>query len=463
MPDTTRPYIKNVTPLPNASGIAITSAVIVEFSENMKHTTITSTNIGLYKDPLTFVSTSINYNSTFNLATITPDDYLDVNTRYSVVVSGTVQDYYGNPMYSDYWWNFWTGTPSGYVYIPDEVTQPVETTLEGYMEVSSTIPKPYTSNIPLDSISPITIVLSDTCAIGSRNYFGDADDSDIPASFGESYFEDPDETIASYVTINNQEVLGNPAAIHTIPSYTVSVDDNIITIDGTGWVYSNEYLVTIKAGLPGLSSNPMVDDYKFVFTSAYSPLYVGASVIRLNIGPMLQMAMAYVPDDTLNRFIYEASTQAGRLYPLTLDPYDLPWYVEEFVIYQSKLNALYAAIMLFAGSGAGIRKTLADLTIEIDARGLMPALLPIIGDYRKLRDDLLDMVEAGSDSGPNPVWTIKSQYDTRRPITDTSWRRLPFRDVRADSTPDEYLSSAAMVYTIEAVESLFWLYTREGA
>jgi len=431
--DTGRPYIRRVAPTPNASGVAITSLISVIFSERMNTSTLTSDYIGIYADPLVELNNgAYSYNDGLNMLTIDPSGSLDVNSRYSVVVSGTVQDYSGNSMGMDVWWNFWTTQPSGYAYSSGVQAQPLGHTLDGYLDVLSTDPKCYTTNTTTDDISPIYIYLNDKCAIGNRNYFGNASGIN-PATFGTAFFEVPSTTLSNYISITNNEVLGDPNIVHTAPTYTIQSSGTILRIDGYGWVNNNEYIVTVKAGLPGLTTNPLQSDYNFVFTSTYSPLYMGYNVIRLNIGPMLQMAMAYVPDDTINRFIYESSKHADNIFPYSIDSSDIPWYVKEFVTYQTKLNALYSAIMLFAASGAGIKKTLADLTVEIDARGLMPALLPILDDYRKLRDYYLELVEAGSDSGPQPVWVTRAQSDSRRPITDESWRRLPMRDVRSDS------------------------------
>ena len=432
--DVRRPYIRSTNPATNASGVAITSPIFVEFSERMTVSTLNSTNIGVYKDPLVrHDNISFSYNDGLNLLTITPSGNMDVNSRYSAVISGTVTDYNGNSLQMDYWWNFWTTQPSGYIHASGEVGQPSGYTKTGYIEVLDTLPENYTTNKGTSSISPILIYLSDTPEIGNRNYFGEASGSVNPAEFGESFFETPGTSLEYYVDITNQEVLGSPSIPSPTPTWTVAASGMILRVDGTGWVDNNEYIVTLKDGFPGLRTQDLQDDYQFVFTSTYDPLYAGANIIRLNIGPMLQMAMAYIPDDTLNRYIYEASVQADRISPYTIDSNNIPWYIEEFVIYQSKLTALYAAIMIFAGSGAGVKKTLADLSIEIDARGLMPALLPIIEDYRKLVDFYKGMVIAASDSGPMPRWVTKSQNDERRPITDRSWRRLPFNDVRGDS------------------------------
>lgn len=466
MPDTTRPYVKSTTPLANASGVSISTIIAIEFSERMKSSSLTTNTVGLYRDPTTYTDITISYNDGMNVMMVQPSGYMEVNTRYSMVVSGTVMDYYGNSMLMDYWWNFWTGQPSGYVYASGIGPQPVEYDRGGNIQVVSTTPECYTTDYTTSNISPIYIELTDQCEIGNRNYMCNVSDSvghTNPAVMGEAFFEDPNISLSTYVSIENNEVLGRRYIDHTIPTYTVSTRGNLLVIDGNGWLDNNEYIVTIRSGLPGIITYPLDKDYSFVFTSTYTPLYAGSNIIRLNIGPMLQMAMAYIPDDTLNRFAYEASIQADRISPTIIDPNNIPWYVEEFVIYQCKLNALYAAIMLFAGSGAGITKTLADFTIAIDARGLMPALLPIIEDYRKLRDIYMGMVKAGNASGPKPVWAIRAEFDTRRPITDNSWRRLPMREVRDESINNsmEYLDQTPKwIYAKDLTSTQYISYDR---
>ena len=429
MPDTTRPYIKKTSPISNATEVDITSYISIEFSERMKDDSVNETNIGLFKDPLVAVDITLEYDDNLNVLIMKPDDTLDIDTRYSVVVSGTVQDYASNRMVSDYWWNFWTGEPSGYIYASGDQEQPEQVLLDGYIEVISTTPNNYTTNCNTDSLNQIVLVMSDLSAIGNRNFLGGSEP--YSAAFGNAFFEDVNQSISGYILIDNQEVLGDTVIDHTPPTVGIVLSGNLILLNTSEMLDNNEYVVTLKAGYPGLNTNPLQEDYKFVFTSSYSPLYIGYNLIRLNIGPILQITMNYVPNDTLNRIIYSVSRQANNISLYVIDPSNIPWYVTEYVLYQSMINGLYAAIMMFASSGAGARKTLGDLTIDIDASKLMPALLPILDDYRKLRDKYQIMVESGSGDPAGPEWVIRAELDPRRPITDSSWRRLPFNDLRS--------------------------------
>jgi len=469
MPDNVRPYITKTIPNGNASGYNPYSDVYVQFSETMLNSTITSTSVGMYTDPLVGVPITLSYNEGQRLLTINPGT-MSVNTRYAVVVSGTVSDLSGNAMLQDYWFNFWTGVPSGWVFPTTPQLQPEGYDLSGNLEVSRTAPENYSTNLPIADINPVRIFFSDDLAIGNRNYFGTGT-SPNPLMLGVGFFEEPAISIASYITVQNQEVLGDPYISHTPASVSYSLRGSIVEMTMSNMLSNNEYLITVGAGLEGLRTNPLQEDYQFVFTSSYSPLYAGYNVVRLRIGPMLQMAMAWIPNDTLNRFIYEASREANRISPIAIDSNNPPWWVVEFVIYQGTLNALYAALAIFAASGAGIRKRLADLEIEKDARGLMPAIQPILDDLRKLRDKALEELITGGAHGIAPSHTVKGYYDPRRPITNRSWRRLPLRNLQGSQQQPVYAvseySRTALTALGKATEEwrdqIQWIYSYELA
>jgi hypothetical protein len=265
-------------------------------------------------------------------------------------------------------------------------------------------------------------------AVGNRNYFGGT--GAYSAYFGGAYFEDAQSTLSGYISVDNREVLGDPSEPQDPPSITIVPSGQLLLLNTTGMLDNNEYIVTVKSGIPGISKNPLQEDYKFVFTSTYTPLYIGYNAVRLYIGPILQITNSYVPNDTLNRMIYSVSKEADRISPVVLDPSAPPWYVSQFVLYQVLINCIYAAMMMFTSSGAGVSKTLGDLSISMDSNKMMPALEPILNDYRKLRDKYAEYVERGTDMGVLPESVIRAATDPRRPITDGTWRRLPFVDPR---------------------------------
>jgi hypothetical protein len=459
VPDTIRPYVVKSVPAANASGVSVYSSLYVQFNERMATDTMSAAYVGLYQDPLIAVPLSVSYNDSLRMLTILPNDSLGVSARHSLLVSSSVQDLAGNTMSNDYMINFWTAIPSGWVADTTPQTQPIARTQVGYLSVTDTQPANYTTNMANNSINPVRIYFNDDIAIGNRNYFGDGT-SPNPMVIGRGFFEDPAESIKAYIKVENMEVLGDPFVDDTAPTLSYNIRGSLVEVTMDNILSNNEYLFTIKSGMEGFNTSPIVEDYQFVFTSTYTPLYAGYNIVRLKIGPMLQMAMAWVPNDTLNRFIYEASKEANRISPTTIDPSNPPWYVVEYVIYQGTLNALYAALALFAASGAGVRKQLADLVIEKDARGLMPAILPILDDLRKQKDDLLVVVKNGTAGLTGARWARLSEWDPRRPISNTSWRRLPLRGYRGnyqqppDQQPHYQEASNTQSY-------LQWIYTTE--
>lgn len=451
MADVIRPYVIKLTPEANSLDVSPTASIYIQFSERMKSSTLTTSTIELLKDPLESTDISLSYNDGLKLLTVTPSGTLDVETRYAIVVRSTVTDIAGNSMAQDYWANFWTEIPDDYEPTLLPQAQPSGYVLDGYLEVDSTDPTNYSTNVTDPSI--VRIYFTDDIAIGNRNYLGDGT-APNPLMLGVGFMEEPTTTLDYYINVENSEVLGDPYQEHSAPTLSYEIKSKLVEIAMDNVHDNNEYIFTVRKGLPGLMTNPLTENYQFVFTSTYTPLYAGYNIVRLRIGPMLQMAMAYVPNDTLNRFIYEASKQAIRVHPTVFSSSNPPWYVIEYVIYQGTLNALYASLMIFAASGAGVRKQLADLMIEKDARGLMPAVTPVLNDLTKVRDEMLDLVKNGSTT-TSATWARMGQYDPRRPINDNTWRRLPFMNYR-----DSYQDPSYQVVD-DLTQYVDWIYTNE--
>jgi hypothetical protein len=109
--DTTTPTIVSLSPTPGASDVAITTNVVVTFSEPMKQSTIVGTaNIRLAPDsaPGSTVAATLSYSSSTNAATLTPAAPLLNNVKYRVTVTTSVTDVAGNALASDTTWTFKT-------------------------------------------------------------------------------------------------------------------------------------------------------------------------------------------------------------------------------------------------------------------------------------------------------------------------------------------------------------------
>ena len=98
--DLTAPTVTAVLPANNATA-GRNSTVQITFSEAMDQTTINSTNIVLRNTGTSaIVPATVTYNSTTNVATLTPTGPLSNATQYTLTVSTAVRDIFEQPLAS---------------------------------------------------------------------------------------------------------------------------------------------------------------------------------------------------------------------------------------------------------------------------------------------------------------------------------------------------------------------------
>jgi hypothetical protein len=102
--DTTPPTVSSVSPVADATGVAVGTTVSVTFSEAMSTATITTSSFTLDS-----VAGSVSYDSGTYTATFTPSANLAENTTYTATLSTAITDVAGNPL-AAYSWSF-TTTP----------------------------------------------------------------------------------------------------------------------------------------------------------------------------------------------------------------------------------------------------------------------------------------------------------------------------------------------------------------
>ena len=97
---------------------------------------------------------------------------------------------------------------------------------------------------------------------------------------------------------------------------------------------NNEYIVTINSGLRGATTLPLAEDYCFMFTTQYDPLYTSVEILRTTLGILIKD----VPDDTLNRIITYNTRKALEIYPKDVTVTGVQWYMIEYVRCKSSLE-----------------------------------------------------------------------------------------------------------------------------
>jgi len=118
-----------------------------------------------------------------------------------------------------------------------------------------------------------------------------------------------DSSTAGAVSFVRASVDGYPSSATTAVGGTVAVDGTTISIVPSESIIANtRYTVTFTTALTDTSGNALPQTYKMMFTSYYSPLYVGADVLRATFGGLL---IDY-PDDLLNFYAFRTSLDLNR-------------------------------------------------------------------------------------------------------------------------------------------------------
>jgi hypothetical protein len=118
--DATPPTVLSVSPVQNATSVALSAKPMITFSEAMNFATITSSTFTLKQGSTTIAGSVTGSGST---ATFTPSAALANNTVYTVTVTTGVKDAAGISMASNFSWNFTTlaATTSGKSFSADVV------------------------------------------------------------------------------------------------------------------------------------------------------------------------------------------------------------------------------------------------------------------------------------------------------------------------------------------------------
>ena len=110
-PDTTPPTVVAKSPADGSAGINVGTPITATFNEFLRTSSMTSSNFFLKSSSGTTVPATISYDTSTNVATLTPQAALQYGTTYTATIkggSGGVTDYAGNPLSSDVNWSFTT-------------------------------------------------------------------------------------------------------------------------------------------------------------------------------------------------------------------------------------------------------------------------------------------------------------------------------------------------------------------
>ncbi|MEJ7759788.1 MAG: Ig-like domain-containing protein [Gemmatimonadaceae bacterium] len=230
--DNTGPTVLTVSPPDNASGVAITSAVTVTFSEPMNASTINTTTFNLRNTGTgALVAGTVTYNAGANSATFTPSAPLANGTHYTVTVTTGVMDIGGNPLATQFTSTFSTAQPA-------DVTRPTvvaTTPPNGATGVARNTVVTATFSEPIDptSINSSTVFLTPqgggAPVAGTVSYNAGTNTATFTPSSPLANFT----TYTLTVTTGVKDVAGNTLATNFTSSFTTALDTIAPTVIAT--------------------------------------------------------------------------------------------------------------------------------------------------------------------------------------------------------------------------------------
>lgn len=220
-------------------------------------------------------------------------------------------------------------------------------------------------------------------------------------------------TVDSAITIIAESVNGDT----TIPSagsisFTSSTSGSTVTLTLVTQLLTNNIIsITVNNTIKDVDGNQIVlSESEFYFTTTYSPLYVTARRIRLEIGSQL----VGVPDDTINFAIFEASRFADAVVytgSITNSKY-FSEIKRNFVVCEAS-----GILLQGISSGGNVSsKSLGDFSVSYDTKYL-PNMLDRLTDCV---DKWLPLLMSGGDS-KDFTRAVKGLYDPNRPALGRMW------------------------------------------
>jgi hypothetical protein len=390
------PTITSTNPANNAIDVYINKLMLVVFSKDLAPASINANTFLIYRSTdYTQIDVSLTYNSSTFTVTVTPDKVLDQDTTYTLIVVGAdqstdcVKSTLSENLADSETYQFTTGTerdetqqtPQDEVIVEDEyapaATVPVLTvapnsdfiitetypvhraTNLGTLNGDGTVTITQASGVPIPYNLPIVL------APGSVNPSGFYT---ISATFNEDLLAAGVATYQDWVEIEASPVNGDPAITAVAPSgFVVPASGETLywtCLDTDSWYENNEIIVTITREVISASGSTLTEEQQFMFTTAFRPLYCTVNKVRAAIGPYIRS----IPDDTINRVIFENSLLA---YQLSNETYGQAQWTVDNPSFAAKMYTccktqydLLNAELLERSSGAGQMKRLGDFSIQ---------------------------------------------------------------------------------------------------
>lgn len=222
--DSTPPSVISTDPASNKTGVAITSAILITFSETIDPATLNAATFSLSGNGLA-VGGTILVNGA--VATFVPLGNLAYSTGYTATITTGVMDTAGNHMASAYSWSFTTSAA------PDTTPPAVTGVSPGIdatsVPVTSVITATFSEAMDTSTVNTSTFTLKDPDEImvtGGVTYSG------LTATFTPSADLGQNKTYTAMVTTGVKDLAGNALSADYHWSFTTAVPDTTPPVFG---------------------------------------------------------------------------------------------------------------------------------------------------------------------------------------------------------------------------------------
>jgi len=211
LPDTTRPTVGTVLPLPSATGVAVNIHVSATFSELMDPLTVTTATFILRQGTTAIAGAVARVGNT---ATFTPTALLAYSTVYTATVSTGAKDLAGNALLAPYNWSFTTG-------VAPDITKP---TVSSTVPISGAVGADRNANLTAvfsEAMAPLTITSTTfTLKKGTTVVAGSVAYAGTTATFNPTATLDGGTLYTATITTGAHDLAGNALAVDKVWTFT---------------------------------------------------------------------------------------------------------------------------------------------------------------------------------------------------------------------------------------------------
>ena len=382
--------VESITPAAHATDVPRNSTIIIEFSDELLISTVTSMAYVLQQVGGNTIATSVRIASDHKTVHIVPQELLTNLQSYTLTL-------FASPL----------GFSSSY------------SCLEEALHYTFTVGTSFTDDVPLPGdAGPVTIVPDALHIVQTSPQTGDSNvapyygavtftcDQNLPIGFDLSDWvtvearnvmtntlrPEPQYGWAFYVPSTDRTQLHVLPAPTTLPVLPVAAEgetsaeshpweppmteahgvedpgDDTVLPD---FLANTEYTITVKAGFPGMGDHRLAQDCTVQFTSLYTPYFTDLNSVLLDLGPL----GADIDENTLHMTIMRSSFRAASLWyrgnnPALVDP--LPDCIRDYVEAKTRLDGLAPLLLSKVASGS---LTLADLKVSTSNSAVVTYLL----------------------------------------------------------------------------------------